>query len=127
MVEWEYPTKPREASGLDPEAVHVFFVFEQSLKLVEAGDVPVKVFTVIERVVVAVSGLPDEAVVVEPSERCGDGAMGEFKMVFEFFGFEPEFGVVVEECDYVGVGCPGREFDIGFVGVKVDRHGCVLV
>ncbi len=22
MVGWEYPTKPREASGLDPEAVH---------------------------------------------------------------------------------------------------------
>jgi hypothetical protein len=22
MVEWECPTKPREASGLDPEAVH---------------------------------------------------------------------------------------------------------
>ncbi len=22
MVAWEYPTKPREASGLDPEAVH---------------------------------------------------------------------------------------------------------
>ncbi|MFB6152018.1 MAG: hypothetical protein ABEJ40_09460 [Haloarculaceae archaeon] len=22
MVEWEYPTNPREASGLDPEAVH---------------------------------------------------------------------------------------------------------
>ena len=24
MVEWEYPTNPREASGLDPEAVHRF-------------------------------------------------------------------------------------------------------
>ncbi|TYT63711.1 hypothetical protein FYC77_00330 [Natrialba swarupiae] len=23
MVSWECPTKPREASGLDPEAVHV--------------------------------------------------------------------------------------------------------
>jgi hypothetical protein len=22
MVGWEYPTEPREASGLDPEAVH---------------------------------------------------------------------------------------------------------
>jgi hypothetical protein len=22
MVGWEYPTNPREASGLDPEAVH---------------------------------------------------------------------------------------------------------
>jgi hypothetical protein len=26
MVGWECPTKPREASGLDPEAVHVRFV-----------------------------------------------------------------------------------------------------
>ena len=25
MVEWEYPTNPREASGLDPEAVHYLY------------------------------------------------------------------------------------------------------
>jgi len=37
-------------------------------------------------------------------------------VVFEFFGFETEFGVVVEECDYVGFGCPRRKFNVGFVG-----------
>ena len=35
MVGWEYPTKPREASGLDPEAVHEWTVEHG----VEEGDV----------------------------------------------------------------------------------------
>jgi len=27
MIEWEYPTNPREAWRLDPEAVHLLSVF----------------------------------------------------------------------------------------------------
>ncbi|THE62714.1 cyclase [Salinadaptatus halalkaliphilus] len=29
MVSWECPIKPREASGLDPEAVHAYHVIEE--------------------------------------------------------------------------------------------------
>jgi len=46
----------------------------------------------------------------------------EFEVVYEFFGSEAEFGVVIEERDNVGLGCPGQEFDIGFVRVKADGH-----
>lgn len=37
MVEWECPTKPREASGLDPEAVHVIR-FPESLVIIGYGN-----------------------------------------------------------------------------------------
>jgi len=39
MVSWECPTKPREASGLDPEAVHLTSSYE-GYKIVDAVDSP---------------------------------------------------------------------------------------
>jgi len=42
MVEWECPTNPREASGLDPEAVHLpkelREKFGEGFELIDRGD-----------------------------------------------------------------------------------------
>jgi hypothetical protein len=46
MVGWECPTKPREASGLDPEAVHVSVLSKLSVTDVSAMPHPEYNFTV---------------------------------------------------------------------------------
>jgi len=42
MVGWECPTKPREASGLDPEAVHTLLGFPEYLAKRAASDARVE-------------------------------------------------------------------------------------
>ncbi len=44
MVGWECPTKPREASGLDPEVVHV----SQTLSFLQPADIGERLTAVCE-------------------------------------------------------------------------------